>query len=236
MVPSSATPSIDDALAGLQNALPVQRIDADGFAAEQRCEGAAGNQRHLVAVGENDLVVGMNLAVLQPRHAVIHPSGYFADFGMQRAAEGDVHLLQAPANAEQRHAAGDAGLGQRQRQVVARDIVRLVLRVRFGAEAGRMHIGAGAGQHHAVDHVQQRADIGDLGRRGKHQRQRAGDVGHGAKVALPDHLHGEAVFDAMRVSDHADHRSSHRIASCSFPRPGAWIMPGSGRRIKLTAL
>ena len=130
---------------------------------------------------------------------------------MQRAAEGDVHFLQPTADAEQRHAAGDTGFGQRQRQVVALDIVRLVLGVRLGAEAGRMHIGARAGQHHAVDHVQQRADIGDFRRCGEHQRQRAGDVGDGAKVAFSDHLHGEAIFDAMRVSDHADHRSSHRL-------------------------
>ena len=41
MVPSSATPSIDDAFAGLQDALPVQRIDADGLAAQQLCERAA---------------------------------------------------------------------------------------------------------------------------------------------------------------------------------------------------
>src|SRR5256885_10788274 len=38
-----------DALAGLENALAVQRIDADGFATEQFCESAAGNQCHLVA-------------------------------------------------------------------------------------------------------------------------------------------------------------------------------------------
>ena len=46
---------------------------------------------------------------------------------MQRAAEGDVHLLQAAADAEDRHAAGDAGLRQRQRDVVAVDVVGLVL-------------------------------------------------------------------------------------------------------------
>ena len=74
---------------------------------------------------------------------------------MQRAAEGDVHLLQAAADAEDRHAAGDAGLRQRQRDVVAVDIVGLVPLMRLGLEAGRMNIGAGAGQHHAVDDVEQ---------------------------------------------------------------------------------
>ena len=149
---------------------------------------AARREMDVVAVGEDHRRVGMDLAVLQPRHAVVHAARDLADFRMQRAAEGDVHLLQAAADAEDRHAAGDAGLRQRQRDVVAMDVVGLVLRVRLGLEAGRMHIGARAGQQDAVDGVEQRADVGDLGRAGKHQRQGAGDVGDRAQVALADHL------------------------------------------------
>ena len=108
-----------------------------------------------MAVGEDDLGIGMDFAVLQPRHPVVHAAGQFADFRMQRAAEGDVHLLQAAADAEQRHAARDAGFRQRQRQLVALDVVGLVPGIRLGAEAGRMHIGARAGQHDAVDRVEQ---------------------------------------------------------------------------------
>ena len=74
---------------------------------------------------------------------------------MQRAAEGDVHFLQAAADAEDRHAAGDAGFRQRQRDVVAVDIVGLVPLMRLGLEARRMNIGARAGQHHPVDDVEQ---------------------------------------------------------------------------------
>jgi hypothetical protein len=58
-----------------------------------------------------------------------------------------------------------------------------------------------------------RADIGDLGRAGKHQRQRARDVGHRAKIALSDHLRRETIFDAIGVSDHTDHRPPHRLLS-----------------------
>ena len=75
-------------------------------------------------------------------------------------------------------------------------VVGLVLGMRLGAETGRMHVGAGAGQQDAVDRVQQRADIGDLRRAGKHQRQRAGDLGHRAQIAFADALRGEAVLDA----------------------------------------
>ena len=79
-------------------------------------------------VGEHHRGIGMDFAVLQPRHAVVHAAGNLADFGMQRAAEGDVHLLQAAADAEHGHAAGDAGFRQRQRHVVAVDVVGFVLR------------------------------------------------------------------------------------------------------------
>ena len=63
-----------------------------------------------MAIGEDDCGVGMDLAILQPRHPMIDAPGQFADFGVQRSAEGDVHLLQAAADAEQRYAAGDASL------------------------------------------------------------------------------------------------------------------------------
>ena len=130
---------------------------------------------------------------------------------MQRAAERDVHLLQPPADPEQRHAAFHTSLRHRQRDVVARNVVRFVAGMRLGIEAGRMHIGARAGQHNAVDDIQQRADIGDPGRRREHQRQRICNLRHRAKIAFPDHLHREPVFDAMRVSDHAHHRFFHRL-------------------------
>ena len=78
-----------------------------------------GVEMDVMPVGKHDRGIGMDFAVLQPRHAMIHASGNFADFRMQRAAEGDVHFLQAAADAENRHAAGDAGFRQRQRDVVA---------------------------------------------------------------------------------------------------------------------
>ncbi len=92
----------DDALARLEDALAVQRVHADRIAAEQPGEGAVLGQPHLVAIGEHHFRIGMDLAVLQPRHAVVHAAGNVADLRMQRAAEGHVHLLQAAADVEQR--------------------------------------------------------------------------------------------------------------------------------------
>src|SRR5258708_1383131 len=42
-----------DALARLEDALPVQGIDADGFAAEQLCKGAARRERDVMPVGKH---------------------------------------------------------------------------------------------------------------------------------------------------------------------------------------
>jgi hypothetical protein len=111
---------------------------------------------------------------------------------MQRAAVRDRHLLEAAADAEQRHAAFDAGVHQRERQLVAVAVVGLVARMRFEAETRGMDIGTSAGEQDAVDGIEQGIDIGDTRRAGKHQRQRARDLGDRAQVALSDHLGGPA--------------------------------------------
>ena len=145
---------------------------------------------------------------------------------MQRAAESDIHLLKAAADAEQRHAASDADLDQRQRQRIAPLVIGFVVGMRLGAEAAGMNIGAAARQQHAVDHIEQRADIGDIRRAGEHQRQRAGDLGNGAKVSFADTLRGEPVFEQVRIADHADHRPLHRRLLTSRPQIREMPHPG----------
>src|SRR6516162_7251780 len=98
----------DDAFAGLEDTLAVQRIDPNGFGSQQLRKDASRRQTYLVAVGKNHLHIGVEFAVRQTRRAVIDAAGQFADFRMQRAAIGDVHLLKAAADAEQRHASRDA--------------------------------------------------------------------------------------------------------------------------------
>src|SRR5215218_2717336 len=51
-----------DSFAGFENALAVQRIDANGLATQQRCKGAAGNEIDLMAIGENDRRIRMDFA------------------------------------------------------------------------------------------------------------------------------------------------------------------------------
>ena len=74
----------------------------------------------VVPVDEDDGVIRVDFAVLEPRHPMVHPARQFADFGMQGAAERDAHFLQAAADAEQRHAARDAGLGDGERHASRR--------------------------------------------------------------------------------------------------------------------
>jgi len=148
----------------------------------------------------------------RPRHPVVDAPRQVADLRVQSAAEGDVHLLEAAADPEQRHAAGDAGFDQGQRQIVAFFVIRFVTGMRLDPEPAGMNIGAAAGQQHAIDHLQQRADIGDIGRSGEHHRQGAGNVGHRPEIGLADKLGGEPVFDQPGVADHADHGSLHGYA------------------------
>jgi DNA polymerase I len=193
-----------DAFARLEDALAVQRIDPNAFGTEQFGKDAAGRQPHVMAVGKHHLHIGMEFAVRQARRAVIDAAGQVADFRMQGAAEGDVHLLKAAADAEQRHAARDAGLDQSQRQRVAGMVVRLAARMRFMPEQARMHIGARAGEQDAVDRIKERADIGDLGRAGEDKGQGACRLGDRAQIALAHTLCGKLALHQMQAANHAD--------------------------------
>ena len=53
----------DDAFAGLEDALAVQRIDANAFGTEQFRKYATGRQPYLVTIGKDDLDIGMKFAV-----------------------------------------------------------------------------------------------------------------------------------------------------------------------------
>ena len=110
MVLSSAMPSMTMRLPGSRMPWPCSELTRMVSAAQQPGEGAARGEVHVVAVAEDHLEVRMGLPGLGPRHAVVDAAGQFTDFRVQRAAERHAHLLKAAADAEQRHAALDAGL------------------------------------------------------------------------------------------------------------------------------
>jgi len=100
-----------------------------------------------------------------------------------------------------------------------------VPRVRLRAKTRRVNVGASAGQHNAVDRIQQRPEIGDIGGSGKHQRQRTCDFGDRAKVSFSDQLCRKSIFDAIGAPDHTDHRPPHRLVSNLPPQIGGRSCP-----------
>ena len=63
-----------DALTSLQNALTVKRVDPSGIRSQEAGEGTVLGKPDLVAIGENDVRVGMDLAGRQSRRAVVQPA------------------------------------------------------------------------------------------------------------------------------------------------------------------
>jgi len=73
----------DNPVAGLQNALTVQRVHTDNLFSKNAREGTACNEPNIVALGEDDGGVWMDLSILQSRHAMVHAAGQIADLRMQ---------------------------------------------------------------------------------------------------------------------------------------------------------
>src|ERR1700733_4618922 len=60
-----------DAPARLKYALAVQRIDADGFGAEQFGKNAARREADLMAFGVDDLGIGIDFSVFEPERPMV---------------------------------------------------------------------------------------------------------------------------------------------------------------------
>ena len=100
----------DDAVSRFQNALTMERVDANRLPVEEAGENTSGNETDVMAVRENDFRVGMGIPIFQPRRPVVHASGQLADFRMQGALECDSHLLDAATQAQDGDASCNTGL------------------------------------------------------------------------------------------------------------------------------
>jgi len=105
MVPSSATPSITTRLPGSRMPCAVQRIHPNDLAAEDGRKGAAGGPGVTSCrSAENDSLIGMDFRRSRAWACDGSCGREFREIsGWQRAAEGDVHFLQAAADAEDRN-------------------------------------------------------------------------------------------------------------------------------------
>ena len=143
------------------------------------------------------------------RHPVVEPAGQVADLGVQRAAESDVDLLKAAADAEEGLAARHACPHQRQGDRIAAAVegamrLGLGLAVFLGVD-----IGPPASQQEAVAARQQFLD-GDETRIGRDQeRHAAGDLCHGGRIHRPPGVDRVVVVQQVHVADDADDRSRH---------------------------
>ena len=177
----------------------MQRVGHRSGGAEQVVERAAVAEADLVALGEDDRMV-----LLARRHAVVHPARQVTDLRVQGAAESDVHLLDATADAEHRLAGGDHRPSQRQHQIVAAEIERampfgLVMAIEAGVD-----VGPGTGQDQAVEQFDQLTSFGGGGQAGQDQRQAAGDCGHSLGRAATADLRLPRVVDLVQEGGDAD--------------------------------
>ena len=146
---------------------------------------------------------------------MVHAPGQLADFRMQGAPEGNSHLLDTAAETKDGDALRNAGLRHLQRHFIPVLVVRFVARMGFGVKIDRMNVGAVARKQDAVDRVQQRPDIREVGRAREYQRQGIGDIRHSAKVFLPDQLRGATTIGEISGCYYSDHWFWHRLIRAS---------------------
>src|SRR5690606_19524478 len=103
---------------------------------------------------------------------------------MQGAAEGDVHFLEAPTQAEHRYAAFNRGLQQGQCRFVALGIVMGTLGTRRPLIMMRLNVGRRAGKQQAMKGVQQLTGIDATTERGYQQGQAVGSIDYREDVFL----------------------------------------------------
>ena len=204
VVESGALPSTMIRAAAVEDALPVQRIDQN-LAAPRAPGGkappSASRTRWRCSNFCSSVPSGGIRWFIRP--------GIRGFLGMQRAAEGDVELLEPPADAEDRHPPRHARADQRQGHRVAIRIEAATLLGRLVAVEARMHVGPPAGEDEAVTGRDQVADRAHDRQRRHHQRDGAGQRGHRLDIGDPDRLHRILVVDAVRVADDADDGLGH---------------------------
>jgi pimeloyl-ACP methyl ester carboxylesterase len=188
----------DDPGRPLQDPLPVQRVHHDLGRAEHLVEPPALGEPHRMA--DRELLLERRVG----GHAVVHPTRNLADLGVQRAAEGDVELLEPAADAEDRHPARHALVDERQRHGVPVGVEGAVLLGRLVAVVLRVHVRPPAGEDEAVAGLHELGDGGDPRQRRDQERNRAGQVGDRLDVGDAHRLHRVLVVDQMRVADDAD--------------------------------
>ena len=116
--------------------------------------------------------------------AMIEVSGHVLQLLPQRAAEGDVDLLESAADAKHRYAGRNRARDQRQRGVVAVRIMQRAALAGLAAVMARLDIRRAAHEQQAIKSIEQLLQTEFTPDRRHDQRQAAGHVQHRSQVLL----------------------------------------------------
>ena len=144
---------------------------------------------------------------LLQRRGMIEPARQILQALMQRAAEGDVQLLQPAADRQHRQAGLERGADQRQGHGVALRILGRALGMRRAVIERGLHVGAAAGEDQPIEPRDQGGDIGGAAVRG-HQHRNAADQGiDGADIGVRGGVVGRAeLAESFGAAGYADQR------------------------------
>ena len=173
----------------------------------------AAARRQVDRVGEA-VALGVRLGLVG---AVVAAARDLVEVLVQRAAEGDVQLLDAAADGEQRHAARHGAADQRQGGGVARRVGEVVLARGRAAVVRGVDVGRAAGDHDAVQSVEQRVRVEPIGQGRDQDRQRPGADHHRVDILGADRVEVELVARLQAGGD-TDEREHGFAGHGSFPQ------------------
>ena len=184
-----------DPRAGAGNALAMQRVGHHLIGPHQPVKYPAFGKPHRVAQGEDLFQAALG------GHAVVHAARKLANFGIEAAAHRHVNLLKAPADAQERLAAVNAGPDQGQRDGVA-----VAVKGPMGggfrlAIFGRVYIRLAARQQEPIERVQKLVHRHQTRVRGQDHRQATRHLGDRDRIDVARGMHLIAVVHLVGVRD-----------------------------------
>ena len=184
-----------DPRAGAGNALAMERVGHHLIGPHQPVKHPAFGKPHRMAQGEDLFQAALG------GHAVVHAARKLANFGIEAAAHRHVDLLKAPANAQERLAAVNAGPDQRQRNGIAVAVKSPMRRGFRLAILGRVYIRLAARQQEPIERVQKLIHRHQTRVRGQDHRQTTRHLGDRDRIDVARGMHLIAVVHLVGVRD-----------------------------------
>jgi gamma-glutamylputrescine oxidase len=164
------------------DALVVERVHSNAI--------GIGEAAQYAALFQHNVVGGAILDIERLRFIVsmVEEAGDFVQLLVERAAEGDIHLLEAAAYAQHRDSAID-GLGdERERGRVPVLVVQCAGSACGAGVMQRLHVGWATREKETIDDFEQLIDGDELAQRGDQERYRVGRFHDRTEVLLSDRV------------------------------------------------